>query len=452
MTNYNWNRNKWGLGFNIESPTSFTASTENTSFWAFSNETRVQTTFDGPLNLLVGSYYQKSKRDYQQQGAFAPITDSGAPAGREFENYSKTSQSDGETLSGFGQVSWKVLPQVEVAGGVRYTHETKDSFLFHPYIISALRGLFAQFDPANPATQVTANQTFNNWSPEATITYKPTRDITIYGAYKTAYKSGGFSNSAFVLVGAPASNVAFDPEKASGFEGGIKTTSFDNQLRFNINAYTYKYSNLQVDFFDPITFAFITTNAGAATTKGVEVEIEFAPRAVEGLNLHGSVNFNKARYKNYIAPCYGGQSIAAGCITIFRGGFGQVLSGKPTAIAPKWTASLGANYEVPVGAFVLGASADTRYSSSYLGSSFGEPLSRQQKYVSLDASLRVRTADEHWELALIGRNLTNNFHISGILDAPNSGSGTGTNNALPADILGLADSPRTVRAQLTWRF
>ena len=35
-------------------------------------------------------------------------------------------------------------------------------------------------------------------------------------------------------------------------------------------------------------------------------------------------------------------------------------------------------------------------------------------------------------------------HVSGVLDAPNSGSGTGTADALPADILGLADNPRIV--------
>ena len=465
VTNYNWNRNQWGLGYNIESPVSFTASHEDTSWRAFSNENRVQTTFDGPINLMIGTYYQHTKRNYEQDGAFVPLTDSSAPVENQFETYDKLSASKGETLSAFGQVTWKVLPKIEVAAGVRYTHETKDSFLRQVYVNAALQSLFVLYNPNDPTTNVTANQKFNNWSPEVTITYKPTSDITVYGAYKTAYKSGGFSNSAFVIAGAPASNVAFQPEKAHGFEGGIKTTLFDNQLRFNVDAYTYKYTNLQVDFFDSITFQFITTNAGSATTKGVEAEFEYAPRAVPGLNLHGSLNYNRARYKNYLAPCYGGQSIAAGCDTYFipaGSSFtpvpgspftGQDLSGHPTAIAPKWTASLGFNYEKSIGhGLRLGLSSDGRYSSSYLGSSFGEPLSRQKKYASLDATLRLATENDHWELAVIGRNLSNNFHISGVLDAPNSGSGTGTNVALPADMLGLADLPRTVRLQLTVRY
>ena len=453
VNNHNWNKNEWALGFNIEAPTSFTTSYERTSYWSFSNENRLQTNFSGPINAMVGTYYQKSKRLYFQNGNFVALTDSTAPAPFQDLAYTKLSQTDGDTVAGFGQLTWKVIPTVELAAGARYTHETKDSFLRSPYILSVLRGLFAQYDPANPRANISASQKFTNTSPEATITFKPYEDLMVYGAYKTAYKSGGFSNSAFVIVGAPASNVAFNPEKAHGFEAGFKSTLFDHQLRFNTNIYTYTFDNLQVDYFNSINFQFITTNAGAATTKGVELEFEYAPREVLGLNLHGSLNYNKARYANYIAPCYGGQSIQAGCTTTFLGGPGQDLSGQPTAVAPLVTATIGGSYEAPLNDRLrYGITMDARYSGAYLGSSFGEPLSRNSSYVSLDASIRVRTDDSRWELALIGKNLTNKFYFNSILDAPNSGSGTGTANGVSADILGLANDPRTVRVQGTWRF
>ena len=453
VTNYNWNRNIWGLGQNVPSTTSFVAATENTSFWAFSNETRVQTDFDGPVNLLLGTYYQKSKRDYKQRGAFAPLEDSSQPLDRRYATYFKDSQTDGETLSAFGQAAWNIVPQLELAAGVRYTHETKDSFLNQPYINAALQGLFLQFDPTVPNSEVRANQEFNDWSPEVTLTYKPTDDITIYGAYKTAYKSGGFSNSAFVTALTIPSDIAFQPEKARGFEGGIKTTLLDDQLRFNIGVYSYKYKNLQVDYFNSITFQFITTNAGSATTRGAELELQFAPRSLPGFNARAGLNYNKARYENYIAPCYGGQTIQAGCSTVFQAGPGQDLSGFPTALAPKWTGNLGLDYDSDLGSnFVFGTSVNARYSSDYLASSFGHPLSLQNQYINLDATVRVGTADKRWEFALIGRNLTNHFHISGVLDQPSSGSGTGTPVGISADQVGLVDLPRTVRAQVTFRY
>jgi len=453
VTNYNKHRNKWGLGFNVESAIAFTTSTENTSYWAFSNENRIESKFDGPINIMVGTYYQDSKREYFQNGNFAPFTDSSTSA--QFQNlaYTKFSETDGETVAVFGQVTWDVLDDLELAVGARYTRETKDSFLNHPYIIGAFQGLFLQLDPNNPATNLVADQSFNNMSPEATIRYKWSDNFMIYGAFKTAYKSGGFSGSAFIINGAPASNVAFDPEKARGFEAGFKSTLLDNQLRFNVNAYRYKFDSLQVDFFDSITFQFITTNAGSARTTGVETSFEYAPNNVPGLNLFGALNYNKARYINFIAPCYGGQSIQAGCDTTLLGGFGQDLGGSPTAVAPKVTAAFGGNYERPfMDKFTMEIGANARYSGSYLGSSFGHPLSGNGDYISVDASARLLTNDGHWEFAIIGRNLSNNFHINGVLDAPSTGTGTGTATALASDQLGYAANPRTVKLQVTWRY
>lgn len=448
INNYNRNTNRWSCDCTfVSSNLAAAPSSESSKYHAFSSEFRAQTSYDGPVNLLAGLYYQKTRRDHTQTGAFANIEDSSQPDDLRYLAYYKNSVTDGETLSGYGQVSWKIVPKVELTGGVRYSHETKDSFLAQPYVNAALAGIFV------PGGLVTGDQTFSNWSPEATLTWQPTNDITVYGAYKTAYKSGGFSNSGFVSVTTIPSDVAFNPEKARGFEGGIKTLLFDRQLRLNMGAYSYKYLDLQVDYFNSATFAFITTNAGSAKTRGFELEFQYAPRAVPGLDLHGSLNYNRARYGSYIAPCYGGQSIAAGCNTTFQGALGQDLSGKPTAVAPKWTGSLGVSYESELSAGTsLGFSLDSRYSSSYLASSFAHPLSGQPKYLSLDGSVRLKLDEDRYEIALIGKNLTNRFIVGGVVDAPNTGTGTGTNVATPADQVGFVSLPRTVQLQLTARF
>lgn len=59
-------------------------------------------------------------------------------------------------------------------------------------------------------------------------------------------------------------------------------------------------------------------------------------------------------------------------------------------MAPLWTASLGANYEMPIfNGFVLGVSVDARYSDDYLTSAFGNGFTRQRSYINLDASARA---------------------------------------------------------------
>lgn len=131
------------------------------------------------------------------------------------------------------------------------------------------------------------------------------------------------------------------------------------------------------------------------------------------------VNYNKARYDSFPnAPCYTGQTPAQGC----------------TRVGNRTIQNLG------------GVSGD------YLASPFGAPLSRQDGYVSVDDSLRLRTADGRLEFAVIGKNLTNRFYVTGWFEAPFTDSGTATATGVPADQISFAGLPRTVQAQLTVRY
>lgn len=453
-TNYNWNRNRFACDCDFQSGNAHTFATENTSWKAFSTELRVLTTFDGPFNVMAGGYYQSTKRKFDQWVNTAGVDNSAASISNRYVAFAKSSETEGETIAAFGQASWKITPELEAAVGVRYSHETKDSFFRHPYVNPAFASVFRPYVATVATSQIVGDQTFNNWSPEATLTWKPTDDVTAYAAYKTAYKSGGFSNSGIYSAFSPnpLEDFVFGSEKAEGFELGLKTTLLDNQLRFNVGAYSYKVSNLQVDYFNSVVFAFQTLNAGAATSRGIEVEFEYAPRALDGFSLHGTVNYNKARYKNFIAPCYSGQSQSEGCTLLVSGAPFQDLSGAPTAVAPRWTGTLGGSYETRLGGMILGLSADARYSSSYLANSFGNPAGRIASYVSIDGSVRLRSDNSRWELAVIGKNLTNRFYALGGGGTPSSGGAAGGLVAAHGDQVGFTAPPRTVQMQLTIRY
>ncbi|HEX7929675.1 MAG TPA: TonB-dependent receptor [Sphingomicrobium sp.] len=456
VTNYQWNNNRFQLQGDFQSSNTPTWATENASWRSFSEEVRALTNFEGPINVMVGGLYQKTKRDFEQNILLGGVEDSRQTDMR-YVGWQKISFTRGETLALFGQVTWKVLDGVELAAGGRYTHETKISRFEQPYVNQFLQGTFR---PASaPGGVVDARQKWNNFSPEVTLTWKPAEDILVYGGYKTAYKSGGFSNgginSAFSTD--PAGDLSFDKETVSGFEAGIKTTLVDRQLRLNLAAYTYKYRDLQVDFFNSAIIAFQTLTADAKTT-GAELEVEFAPRAVPGLNLHGSLNYNDAHYTKFpLAPCYGGQTVAQGCNAEFSAALGgftrQNLNGVPLAMAAKWTGQAGVSYDGSLGdSLKYGLSADMRYSSSYVPSGFGQTRSHQGAYATLDATARIGAEDDRWELALIGKNLTNKFYVTGVVDGPSTGSGTGTPAGIAADQVGFVALPRTVQVQATFRF
>ena len=453
VTNYNWNNNKFGCDCDFLGGGVW--ATENASYHAFSQELRALTKFDSPVNVMVGGLYQKTKRTFFQTVLFANLENSQAPAGMRYVAYAKDSATDGETWSAYGQAIWKILPTLEATAGVRYTHETKKSYFTQPYVNPAVTTIFRPQSAAANGT-LTGDQTFNDWSPDVTLSWKPTSDVMVYGAYKTAYKSGGFSNSAInssLVTNNPSADLAFNPEKGRGFEAGIKSTLFDRQLRANLTLYSYKYTDLQIDYFNSQVFAYVTYNAGAARAKGVEFELEYAPRSVPGLSFHGTVNYNKARYINFISPCWSGQSIAAGCSLTVAGQARQDLSGAPTSSAPEWTTTAGISYEIDLGSSLkFGANVDTRTSSSYLGSSFGDPYTRQGAYAVFDAGLRIGAQNDRWQLAVIGKNLGNKFYFIGGGTAPLTGAGTGTNSATLGDIIGYGSMPRTVRMQLTVRY
>jgi len=455
VTNYNRNNNRWACACDFQSSDTGTWATEDSTYRAFSSELRALTDYDFPVNGMIGALYQKTKRDFDQWIMFAGLEDSTASPQNRYLATTKSSFTDGETLAVFGQLIWQITPALEATAGVRYTHETKDSRFAQPYNNAALTSIFRPVDSLDGLGVVTADQTFENWSPEVTLTWKMNDDVMIYGAYKTAYKSGGFSNSGInsAFSDNPTADLTFDPEEANGFEVGVKTTLLDNQLLFNVGLYTYEYEDLQVDFFNSPIFAFQTITADARTS-GAEIEIQYAPRSLAGLTLHGAINYNRARYTRFIGPCYAGQTPAEGCtLTGPSNAPFQNLKDEDLAMAPKWAGTLGGNYETAISANLhLGMSIDARYSGEYLASGFGHPASLQGSYVNLDAGIRLSRDDQRWEVALLGKNLTDRFYVTGGVDGPSTGSGTGTSAGIIADQLGFAVLPRTVQAQVTVRF
>jgi len=116
--------------------------------------------------------------------------------------------------------------------------------------------------------------------------------------------------------------------------------------------------------------------------------------------------------------------------------------------------TLGFDYQTDVSsAMFIGLSADMRYSARYNASPFANPDAIQKSYTTLDASVRLGTTDQRWEFAVIGKNLTNRQILTGAQDITGTGSGTGTvAGGVGADFFGYSSLPRTVQAQVSFRY
>lgn len=412
----------------------------------FSQELRLTTAReDWPVNLTLGGFYQDtnfSNATPVVADAFALglSPDPGTPRPFFFtENFVGT-----EAYSVFGQAIWAVTPQVELAGGLRWSKEKKTLTVFNN------RGYGGgQFFPG------VDHLSFTDTSPEVTISWRPTRQLMVFGAFRNGFKSGGFNTSGNTATLTP--DPSYKPEDAQGFEAGVKFQS--RTVRFAATAYTYEYSNMQVSTYDPIRVTQLVTNAASARIKGIEVEIDWRT-PVEGLRVHAAGNYNHGRYNEFLVGCYTGQTIAAGCNLNpdpVSGAFRQQdFAGNQLYLSPDWTGSAGFNHTAPISdTMKIGISGDAVYKSSYFADLEQAPLGKQKRSWMFNASVRVADQDDRWEFAMIGENLTEVYRSSLTAQVSLTGRGafTGTSNTGGlADLNGQINRGRQVRAQFTYRF
>lgn len=292
-----------------------------------------------------------------------------------------------ESTALFGQLSWKVTDQIELTGGLRYTHDKK--------------GLI-QGTAANARGTVSSN----NLSWLVSASYHVNDDVMVYARATSGYRSGGFS------AGTGAVTPPFKPEKATAYELGFKGDLLDNRLRLNIAAWYTDYSDMQIPQFNPSTggVGTIVVNAGKATLKGIEVELMAVP--LDGLTLDGSFGYTDPSYKeyDYFDPVTQTTINVADEVR-----FPQ---------SPKYSLHLGGQYEAPIGDMTL----TTRLDYSLRGTVFYYPLDRTAPYnydvrsrPDKDLSGRIALSDIQvgggsLEIGIWGRNLTNQENIDFPID------------------------------------
>lgn len=407
--------------------TIFFAGRESYTLWT--QELRANTNFNGPVNFMAGMYYEHFDRPFFNAPdlfhSFNPLAD----------NYTTTnmqSYSHGQYYSPFAQARWNIVPTVELAAGVRYSHDEKNSSITNTANNPNFPGLY----PSGQALQ--SDYSDSNVSPEATLSWHPEPNQTLYAAYKTGYKAGGISNAYLIYANATPANVQFQPEKTHGAEIGYKANLLDHRLRFDVTAYRYNYDNLQVVSYNATTIDFTIGNAAAALIQGVEGNAQWL--ATEQLSFRGNIGFNHARYQSFSnAQCYEGQTAETGCVN-----GAQNLAGRPLLRAPNLTYALGADYKVNLAPqWTSTFSIQGNYSSSFQTATDYSPLGYQPGFWLLDAAVRVAYRDKY-ELAFLGRDLTNSYYTL------NTVGWSGSNNQY--QYVGFFNRPREMVLEATARF
>ena len=223
-------------------------------------------------------------------------------------------------------------------------------------------------------------------------------------------------------------------------------TLADGRGEFNIAFYGTEYTDLQTSVFDG-TLGFNVANAGEAEIWGVEMDGRWL--VSEGFTLSGSLAYLDFEYTEFpLAACYFGQAQEdPGSVT----GAGTCdASGERKEYTPEITATLVGDYVASIGeSMELRVTVDLSYKDDYLWSPNIDPRSKQDSFVKINARVAVGAADGKWEVALVGKNLTDekiaNFGGNATLAGALTG---GTGNAYYA----FVDRPLSVAVQGIYRF
>ncbi|WP_206483240.1 TonB-dependent receptor [Thalassotalea sp. G2M2-11] len=133
---------------------------------------------------------------------------------------------------------------------------------------------------------------------KASLDWKVSDEVMVFASY-----SEGFRPPVTNRVGGGQAKVqegAFDgfripvystTDSLDNIELGLKSTLFDQSLRFNATAYYSKISDLQTSRFDPtnISFLVFTDNVGDAEIRGIDGDFSWA--ATEDLIISGAFSF-----------------------------------------------------------------------------------------------------------------------------------------------------------------
>jgi outer membrane receptor protein involved in Fe transport len=381
-------------------------------FNQFSQELRAVSNFDGPLNFVIGGYYDHFTRPQYHNLQLVPLPGLPDPATGRYMAVQADRANHGTSYSGFGQLIYKIGEKFELAAGARYTHERRTTAQFNSYVNPVTQAAIPIFVAQGVVLREKAVN--NNFSPEITASFHPSSDSTLYAAYKRGFKSGGLANPSVVSLDfAMPGALRFGPEKAKGFEVGAKGRFLDRRLTINSSAYRYNYSGLQLTTIQQSTAIFRINNAGGARVQGVEVEANY--RVTDELTLRGDMAYNDAHFTSFLgAQCYPGQTLGQGCVN-----GAQDLTGDRLIKAPKWSGSAGLRYETPINdKFKLGLSGDAFYKGGYWLEDNRNPIAYQKGYVLLNAAVRLSEIEDRYEIAFIVQDITNKRYGLDAFDYP----------------------------------
>ena len=268
----------------------------------WSAETRLASNTDGAFSWLVGLYAYEYERRAQIY-----LEDPTTP------NFGDTTLFTNNTLNvenyaAFVNFDYDLSEAWNIGVGLRYDYEDNGS-------LNELNGETRSVDKGV-------------FLPRVDVTYRVSDYMNLFGTISRGYHAGGTNNPV-------APEPTYEPEFLTNYEAGIKGSTADGRLSYELAAFYMDWEDQQVQQFiigPNITYIL---NEGESDITGLEATFSAVP--LNGFTLAGSFSWLDAEYAKY------NDNLNAPIL-----GLDPDLSGNQVIFAPDVTASLSGQYIFPI--------------------------------------------------------------------------------------------------------
>jgi iron complex outermembrane recepter protein len=373
-------------------------------FHKFQEELRLVSRRDQLLRWIVGAYYERDTQFYAQN-LVSPGFDS--TFGAEIGDPTFNSQTDYGTPAPdtpffgtinlverqyalFGEVTYTIVPKLDVTLGARYFDFRDDFNLF-------FTGAAGAIAPGEPDTG-SGIQSSKGVNPRGVVSYNVTGNVMVYGEAARGFRYGGVNEPApyafcaeqLAALGLTKSPDSFDPDHLWSYTLGEKGTYADGRVKMNLDAFYIDWANVQTVQNLSCGY-YYNVNSGKMKSQGLELESQFRATNAFTVGLSGSLT----------------DAVANGPIVNL-----DAQDGDRAPFFPRTILTLSGDYSIPLPSGKIAISADYTYRSPQFTDFSPEAFDylKIPSSVLLNASIGYET--NRWSATVYGTNLTDNHLVS----------------------------------------
>jgi iron complex outermembrane receptor protein len=328
----------------------------------------------------------------------------------------------------YGQSSYALTSKLKLITGLRFSHDIVKYNLARTLYVNGVAqaaGVAGPDSGIQPSFSYAERAEKEGISAKGGLEYQLTPDEMLYATYSRGYK-GPSMNDYYSENRINAGTIS--PETSNAYEIGSKNQFFEHRLTVDADLFWEDFYNFQANTFiqNGATTTVTLGDAGTVRSRGFELNTSW--RATDDLNLGGGYTYDDG----YIVQYNCAQAEAVETATPSASNAANVAKclahdGQPLPFAPRNKFDVTANYTVPLPPsvpFNMKLNTTYTYSSTINFDLDQGELARQPGYGLWDISAVFSTKDNRYKLAIIGKNVLDQYYTSFITPATTVAPGT----------------------------